>query len=166
MEILTIFRRLHQEQWSRPRWPGHFLREIVQNRCFTNKNIWQMTTECCIISGSQMVSQCLSQALEGEQHWHGPTDAEHRGRDHQGLCDNKKIFCKYPVDPQDLINIQSFYFVNILSIKCRRSSALSFRWTQPARCLSHIGTHQTLQFCILYFVFCICICIFEIWNTT
>ena len=57
-------------------------------------------------------------------------------------------------------------FVNILSITCRRSSALSFRWTQPARCLSHIGTHQTLQFCILYFVFCICICIFEIWNTT
>ena len=51
-----------------------------------------------------------------------------------------------------------FNFVNILSITCRRSSALSFRWTQPARCLSHIGTHQTLQFCILYFVFCICIC--------
>ena len=40
-----------------------------------------------IISGPQMVSQCLSQALEGEQHRHGPTDAEHRGRDHQGLCD-------------------------------------------------------------------------------
>ena len=52
-----------------------------------------------IISGPQMVSQCLSQALEGEQHRHGPTDAEHRGRDHQGLCD-----------------IQEKYLFNILSI--------------------------------------------------
>ena len=58
-----------------------------------------MTTEYCIISGPQMVSECLSQALEGEQHRHGPTDAEHRGRDHQGLRDIKKK-----------------YFVNILSI--------------------------------------------------
>ena len=74
----------------------------------------------------------------------------------------KKIFCKYPVDHQDLINIQSFfYFVNILSITCRRSSALSFRWTRPARCLSHIGTYQLLQCCIMYFAFCI----LYFWNT-
>ena len=50
---------------------------------------------------------------------------------------------------------------NILSITCRRSSALSFRWTRPARCLSHIGTYQLLQCCIMYFAFCI----LYFWNT-
>ena len=75
-----------------------------------------------------MVSECLPQALEGEQHRHSPTDAEHRGRDYQGFCDiQEKISFQYPVDHQDLINIHFFYFVNILLITCRRSSALSFR---------------------------------------
>ena len=45
-----------------------------------------------------MVSECLSQALEGEQYRHGPTDAEHRGRDHQGLCDIQEIYFYYPID--------------------------------------------------------------------
>ena len=55
-----------------------------------------------------MVSECLPQALEGEQHRHGPADAEHRGRDHQGLCDIQEISFYYPNNQQDLINIQSF----------------------------------------------------------
>ena len=53
---------------------------------------------------------------------------------------SRNIFLISCRSPRSYKYSKLFYFVNILSITFRRSSALSFRWTQPARCLSHIGT--------------------------
>ena len=152
MEILTIFLADYIKS-SDPDLDDQvtFWGKLFKTDVSQQKNIWQMTTECCIIyqghkwSLSAFLKHLKANNIDTVQLMQSIEDVIIKV-----FVIIKKIFCKYPVDHQDLINIQSFYFVNILSITCRRSSALSFRWTQPARCLSLIGTHQLLQFCILY----------------